>query len=83
MLKKKKVKIRKQSKKININYNKKLVNNNKLIIDTHKPETKTKRFNMLLKLSLFNNLKSFANKLGISINDLAHQVLNDFISKRK
>jgi predicted HicB family RNase H-like nuclease len=52
-------------------------------IKLEKSETKTKRFNMILKPSLYNNLKEIAKQLNISINDLAHQVLADFIEKQR
>jgi predicted HicB family RNase H-like nuclease len=50
-------------------------------IKVDKPETKSKRFNAILKPSLYEGLKEHARRLGISTNDLVHQVLEAFIAK--
>jgi predicted HicB family RNase H-like nuclease len=52
-------------------------------INLEKCEAKTKRFNMIFKPSLYNNLKKTTKRLNISINDLVHQILTDFIEKQK
>jgi predicted HicB family RNase H-like nuclease len=53
----------------------------KVSINVEKPESKSKRFNAILKPSLYEGLKETAMRLGISTNDLVHQVLAAFIAK--
>lgn len=50
-------------------------------ISAEKPETKSKRYNLLLYPSLYMKLKERAEETGISINDLINQVLTAFIEK--
>jgi len=42
------------------------------------PETKSKRFNMLMRPSLFARLKRASQERGISVNELIHGVLEEY-----
>jgi hypothetical protein len=44
-------------------------------------EIKSKRFNMLMQPSLYDDLKRVATANKTSMNDLAHQALTDFVGK--
>jgi predicted HicB family RNase H-like nuclease len=44
-------------------------------------EIKSKRFNMLIQPSLYDDLKRVATANKTSMNDLVHQVLTDFVAK--
>ena len=40
-----------------------------------KPETKSKRFQVLMKPSLYEQMKNRANEVGISVNDFVNQAI--------
>lgn len=44
-----------------------------------KTETKSKRFNMLMRPSLFDRLQKCAGAKNISVNELINTVLEDFV----
>jgi predicted HicB family RNase H-like nuclease len=46
-------------------------------------EAKTKRFNAVMRPSLYNSLKVLANNNSTSINDLIHRILSDYIEKHR
>lgn len=46
-----------------------------------KPESKTKRVNLLIKPSTYKKLKEIANKRNTSLNDLINQLAEEEIKK--
>jgi len=50
---------------------------------TPRQETKSKRFNMLLRPSLFQVLQESAGRQGISINELIHGILEEHVKNDK
>jgi len=43
-------------------------------------EAKSKRFNMLIKPSVFENLKKISENNGTSVNDLINKIVEEYIS---
>lgn len=48
-------------------------------IDTTKPESKSKRLQLLMRPSLYAKVKAEADKMGISVNDLISQVMDAYV----
>jgi predicted HicB family RNase H-like nuclease len=48
-----------------------------------KAEAKTRKVQCLFRPSLYKKIEAKARELGLSVNELIHQVMNGYISKPK
>ncbi|HGJ5866437.1 MULTISPECIES: hypothetical protein [Arsenophonus] len=44
------------------------------------PETKSKRVQMLMQPSLYNEIKKKAEQKGISVNEMMHEILKSYVA---